>query len=401
MRRRFAPMAALALVGVTPLLSAQQPMPIGRPTAEFAEPFSRVSGLRELADGRLIVSDQRDKIVQLIDLRSGAATKISREGAGPGEYALPTALFGMPNNQTILVDLQNRRFLMIGPDGKPGETISPPQLNPGTTGPGGRPVPIGGLVNPRGVDRQGRLYFQDFGIRLEGGASPDSVAILRWAPGTTRVDTAAWVRPPQTTVTTTPARGGGQPQGVRMTMGSSVVWTPQETWGVTGDGSVARVSPEPYRVTWYGASQRMTAGPVVPYTPIRVTEADKAEFRDTQRANPPTMIMMGGGGGGGGGAPVMPPMPQPTFAETKPPFTGNAVQVTPEGEVWVLRTRPAGDKIPVYDVFDASGRLARKVALAAGSRVVGFGASSVYVVRTDEDDLEYVQRFARPVPGQP
>ncbi len=398
MRRRSVPLATLALLGVAPLLPAQQPQPIGRPTAEFEEPFSRVSGIRELADGRLIVSDQRDKIVQLIDLRSGAAQKISREGAGPGEYALPTALFAMPSNQTLLVDLQNRRFLMIAPDGKPGETISPPQLNPGPAGPGGRPVQFGGLVNPRGVDRQGRLYFQDLGIRV-GGESPDSVAVLRWAPGTTRVDTAGWVKGPRTQVSSTPASGGGG-GGMRITVGGQVVWSPVDAWGVADDGRVARIQPDPYRVVWYGAG-RATAGPTMPYTPLRVTEADKEEYRATLRANPPTMIVMGGGGGGGGPAPVAPALPEPTFAETKPPFTGNAVQVTPEGEVWVLRTRRAGDKIPVYDVFDASGRLARKVSLSAGSRVVGFGASSVYVVRTDEDDLEYLQRFARPVPGQP
>jgi hypothetical protein len=393
-RRRSVSLATLALLGVAPLLPAQQPQPIGRPTAEFEEPFSRVSGIRELADGRLIVSDQRDKIVQLIDFRSGAAQKISREGAGPSEYALPTALFAMPNNQTLLVDLQNRRFLMIGPDGKPGETISPPQLNPGGTGPGGRPMQFGGLVNPRGVDRQGRLYFQDLGIRM-GGQSPDSVAILRWAPGATSVDTAGWVRGPQTQVSSTGGGGGG---GMRITVGGQMVWSPVDAWGIADDGRVARLQPEPYRVVWYGAG-RATPGPTMPYTPLRVTEADKAEYRATLSANPPTMIVMGGGGGGA--RPIAPQLPEPTFAEAKPPFSGNAAQVTPEGEVWVLRTRRAGDKIPVYDVFDASGRLARKVSLSAGSRVVGFGASSVYVVRTDEDDLEYLQRFARPVPGQP
>jgi len=389
--------AGLALCGLSAPLPAQQAQPIGRPTAEFEEPFSRVSGVRELADGRVIVSDSRDKIVQLIDLRSGSAQKISREGAGPGEYALPSSLWPMPNNQTLLVDLQNRRFLMIGPDGRPGETISPPQLAPPTTGPQGRPIQVGGLFNPRGVDRQGRLYFQDLGLRA-GGESPDTVPILRWTPGATRVDTAGWVKGPRTNVSTTPASGGGG-GGVRFTVGSAVVWSPLDAWGAADDGRVARVQPEPYRTVWYSAG-RGTPGTSVPYTPLRVTEADKEEYRATLRANPPTMIVMGGGSGGGA-APVAPNLPEPTFAETKPPFTGNAVQVTPEGEVWVLRTRRAGDKVPVYDVFDGAGRLARKVSLSPGSRVVGFGRGTVYVVRTDEDDLEYLQRFTRPAVGEP
>lgn len=388
-RRALYPAGALALVLAVPAL-AQQPQPLGRPTAEFAEPFSRVSGLRELADGRVVVSDMREKLVQVIDLQRQTARTVSREGSGPGEYAMPTSLFAMPNDQTLLVDMLNRRFLMIKPDGTPGETISPPQL-----GGGGGPVTMGGLVNARAADAQGRLYFQDLGIR-PGGPSPDSVAILRWRPGETRVDTAAWVRGPQTNVSSTPAGGAGGGGGMRITVGSSVVWAPQDAWGVAADGRVARARPEPYQVVWYSGARSARGGPAVPYTPMRVTEADKRAYREQQAANPPTMIVMGGPGGGGGGARSVSPssMPEPTFAETKPPFTGQgAVLVSPEGEVWVQRTRPANDQTPVYDVFDGSGRLVRKVALARESRVAGFGRGSVYVVRTDEDGLEYLQRY--------
>ncbi len=394
MRVRGLTTAGAFLLGAVPFLPAQQPTPLGRPVAEFEEPFSRVSGMRELSDGRVIVSDQREKLVHLVDLQRQTARVVSREGSGPGEYAMPTSLFAMPNDQTLLVDMMNRRFLMIRPDGTPGETIAPPSITPPAGAGAGPAAMIGGLVNPRGVDGQGRLYFQDMGIR-PGQASPDSVPVLRWTPGQTRVDTAAWVKGPPTSMATTPAgpAGGG---GTRMsfTMGSSVVWSPQEAWAVAGDGRVARVQPDPYRVVWYDANRRGTAGPTVPYSPIRVTEADKRAYIEQQAANPPTMIMMGGGGGA---SVQRPQMPEPTFAETKPAFSGtSSVFASPEGEVWVLRTRPANDHTPVYDVFDASGRLARKVALARGSRVVGFGRQSVYVVRTDEDDLEYLQRFARP-----
>lgn len=384
--RGLTPAAAFLLCAV-PSLPAQQPTPLGRPVAEFEEPFSRVSGMRELSDGRVIVSDQRDKVVQLIDLQRQTARRIGREGSGPGEYAMPTTLFPLPNDQTLLVDLMNRRFLMIRPDGTPGESVGPPTLNTGG------PVQIGGLVNPRGVDAQGRLYFQEMGFRMDGPA-PDSVAVLRWTPGQTRVDTAAWVKGPPTTMTTTPAGSGGGGGGMRFTMGTSLVWAPQESWAVAGHGRVARVQPDPYRVVWYDASRRATAGPAVPYSPIRVTEADKRAYIEQQAANPPTMVMIGGGGGT---SVQRPQLPEPTFAETKPAFTGNtAVMASPEGEVWVLRTRAANDQTPVYDVFDASGRLVRKISLARGSRVVGFGRNSLYVVRTDEDDLEYLQKFARP-----
>jgi len=388
----------IGLAALAPSLAAQAPQPIGRPAAEFAEPFTRISGMRELADGRVMVSDQREKLVRLVDLRTGAAQPVSREGSGPGEYALPMGLFALPNNQTLLVDLLNRRYLKIGADGKPGETVSPPQLGTGG-GPGGR-MSISGLVNPRGIDAQGRLYFQDLGIR-PGGESPDTVAVLRWALGATKVDTVGWVKGPPTIMTSTGGGGGGQ--AVRMTMGMAMVWAPTEQWSVAGNGRIARVTPEPYRVIWYDTSRRAAPGPVVAYTPIQVTTADQAEYIEAQRTNPPTTIMMTTGGGGTTTtSPSAAQMPEPTFAETKPAFTGQgSVLATPDGEVWVLRTRAAGDKIPVYDVFNSAGRLVRKVSLAARSRVVGFGATSVYVARMDEDDLEYLQRYSRPAVGEP
>ena len=84
------------------------------------------------------------------------------------------------------------------------------------------------------------------------------------------------------------------------------------------------------------------------------------------------------------------------WPETLPPFTGNdAVQMTPEGQVWVQRVKSAGDKTPSYDVFDGTGKLVGAVTLRPRSRVAGFGKGTVYVVRTDEDDLQYLERYRR------
>jgi hypothetical protein len=50
---------------------AQQLRSLGRPTAEFQEPFTRVATLRELSDGRVIVGDEHDATLQVIDFRAG------------------------------------------------------------------------------------------------------------------------------------------------------------------------------------------------------------------------------------------------------------------------------------------------------------------------------------------
>jgi hypothetical protein len=182
-------------------------------------------------------------------------------------------------------------------------------------------------------------------------------------------------------------------------IGGGKVWTPAEAWDVAGDGRVARLTPSPYRVIWLDAG-KATPGPVQPYTPIKVTEADKALYKVNLAKAPRIQMTFGGPGGGTRSSSTPqsgPPQAEPEFSETMPPFTGRgAVLATPEGEAWVLRTRPASDKVPTYDVFDRTGALVKKVMLNPSSRVVGFGKGTVYVARIDDDDLQYLQRYKKP-----
>jgi hypothetical protein len=66
------------------------------------------------------------------------------------------------------------------------------------------------------------------------------------------------------------------------------------------------------------------------------------------------------------------------------------------GELWVLRTRPAHADTRVYDVFDAQGRLARRVTLEGERFILGFGPQVVFVGRVDDDDLVWVERYRMP-----
>ena len=106
-----------------------------------------------------------------------------------------------------------------------------------------------------------------------------------------------------------------------------------------------------------------------------------------------------GPGGNTRSAGVAPPsrIPEPTdWPDVKPAFTSQAAIAAPNGQLWVLRTRAASDKVPTYDVFDATGRVVSRVALPPSTRLVGFGNGTVYLARSDEDDLQYLQRYKLP-----
>lgn len=391
---QIAPFLTVLSILAVSRAQAQPAIPLIKADASFPEPFTRVTGLRELPNGKVIVSDFVDKTVQMLDFASGQATKIGREGQGPTEYALPAGLLAMPNGETWVNDLLGRRFLVIDAAGKPVKTV--PLPGTGGTGPGGFALGVGGASS----DRAGRIYFQapPFNLASPDGKAPDSLAILRWdaTKPSSAVDTAAWMIGPQGSIN---ASGGGQTRSVRVTLGGGKVFAPQEGWGVAADGSIARVQPDPYHVVRYPPnSTKAAAGPPQAYTPIKVTEEDKQAVIEARKRNRPTMISVGRPGGGAGhpGGEANFQLPEPEFETTKPPFTGsNAILVTPEGEVWVARTRPAADKTPSYDVFDQTGKLVRKVTLNQKSTILGFGNGTVYVVRTDDEDLQYLERYRR------
>jgi hypothetical protein len=381
-------------------LLQQQKVALTRPDAEYSEPFTSVRGVRELASGKVLVADVQDKIVQLVDFAAGSTVKIGREGQGPEEYMMPMGLYPMPDGSTVLQDMGNRRFLPILADGKIGKPFSPPTPPaPANANPQPGRMMIAGAVfmNIRGADAKGNLYLQGMGIPMgPDGAAADSVPIMRWDRVSPGVDTVAWLPIPADQRPQISRQGNTTAFTVRI--GGSGAWPKQTTWVPAADGSIAIVSPEPYQVTWLRGKTR-AAGPVVPLSQPKVTAADKKDWMERQSRARPMAVWLGGPGGGRGGPPPKIEPPKENEIEwpaTLPAFTGiDAVQVTPEGQVWVQRVKPASDKTPSYDVFDGTGKLVGSVTLRPKSRVAGFGKGTVYVVRTDDDDLQYLERYRR------
>jgi hypothetical protein len=144
-----------------------------------------------------------------------------------------------------------------------------------------------------------------------------------------------------------------------------VPFTPHDDWAVFPDGRVIIVRTDPFRVDQRGVRGDVLHGPRISYQPIAVVDADRGLAID----------------------------PLPKF---KPPFDGPSTLIAPGGRVWVRRTTAASDSISRYDLFDPTGHLLERVALMPRTRVVGFGKTAIYVVRRDEDDLEYLGRRALP-----
>jgi hypothetical protein len=357
---------------------------IGKPEVEYSEPFTALAGARELKDGRVVTVDPRDKTVQVIDLKTQSALKVGREGSGPGEYGLPMTLLALPADSSAVPDPLNSRLLVVLPDGKVGGFIM-------TSGGGGGGFRMGAL--PRKSDGRGNLYWATPGVTLPSGDGPpkisDSAAVIRWNYGAKKTDTVALLALPKGSSQVSGGRGN-----VNVQIGGGNPFTARDEWAVAPDGRVAVLRAGDYHVEWISPNGQKTVGAPIKYERLKVTEAHRAEWREGRKNSIGIMMRNENGRmsaqavpGGGAGA------PEPTdWPEYLPPFLGDPAQVAPNGQLWVRRTAPAGAP-PTYDVIDAAGKLVNHVVLPKKTRLVAFGNGVVYLVRMDDDDLQYLGRY--------
>ncbi|HSA54390.1 MAG TPA: hypothetical protein VLE53_01745 [Gemmatimonadaceae bacterium] len=367
------PRWSLLLLIAAPLGAQRVPLvTLSRVEAELSQPFSQIDGVRELRDGRVIVLDTRDRVVQLVDLARGTMAQIGRHGSGPGEYRAPVRLFAIGGDSSAIFDGGNSRIMVILPDGRPGPAapvvVKASQM---------ASMSVSQRYVPEASDTTGRLYRRT-GILVftpEGPKRPDTAAIERWDRARDRHEIIAPLR-----MRFVPSgRWNGPPE--LHVMGPSMPFTNGDGWAVAPDGRVAIVRYENYRVEYVLPTGERVVGPSIPWQPIRVAEGHKEEWREEQERN-------------ARGAPDDGPE-QKEWPELLPPFLGGAASFAPDGMLWVKRTTVAGGPA-TYDVIDPAGRVVRQVVLRAGSRVVGFGNRSVFVSRYDQDDLQYLQRYSLP-----
>jgi hypothetical protein len=126
---------------------------------------------------------------------------------------------------------------------------------------------------------------------------------------------------------------------------------------------------------------------------VKIGKAEKEQWAD-QRTRGGVMIMRTPQGSQSMRIP-RPNVDEQDWPDAKPPFEAQGVLATPEGEIWIRVSQPAGAKAAVYDVVDATGRLVKHVKLPDGRRLVGFGKGTLYAVQTDADDLEWLERYRR------
>lgn len=369
-------------------LRAQPTTSLTRPTGTVEESFSNVVALQELPDGRVVVADAKERRLALIDFASGSVRQLGRNGNGPNEYATAQTLLRGRGDTLLLLDFPARRVLRIAPNGTLAGTVAF-EMSMTDSLPGEKPRANRIISNPRQMDLAGGIFYEVSYIEDGKGVHPDKL-IGRWDPAskTSKQITAirAWY-PDRSTRWRAP-------------------FMYQDLWAVANDGRVARVVPTDYHVEWYKDGSLVARGAPVAIPPIRVTKDDREAWYAARAAQ----------SGGARAQMTGPPppaeskenrrvtVPRPPgftdadFPDVKPPFVeefvGRAAQIGLDGTLWVTRAGAFDAKTSIVDVFDASGKLVRRVTFPATHKLAGFGKGTLYLVRTDDDGLQWVERYA-------
>lgn len=363
------------IVAVAPASAQDVPRQmLDHPAATFPQPLSSPVGFRALGRDRVVVADNIEQSLAVLDLGSGTSTPIGRQGGGPGEFGMPGPLFPGAGDTTYMLDLGNRRLLVITPEG---------QISPNTIA---LSQPSGIPIIPRGTDAQGRVYFDLGGIAMPGlmeAARTGTAPLIRWDRRADRYDTLGVVHFP-------PMQPAG-PGEVRISIGGGA-YQPRDAWAVLPDGRVGVARAADYHVEWLGGAQPLV-GPKVSYDPVKVGDDEKNAWADllTTRG----MMVEVENGRRRTRRPPRPDISKMQWPDVMPPFTGSqAVLAAPNGELWVRRAQPAKAKDALYDVFDGQGRRVRQVVLPGKRSVLGFAPGVVFVTRTDADDLQWIERWS-------
>src|SRR5688572_11904756 len=210
---------------------AQEPRRISLTPANASldEEFSNVSWVRELRDGRLIVTDGRDGRVVAADPRTGTVEQISRRGQGPNEYPRALPVWSVGGDSSAMVDSPRRWLMFAGT--RVVATLAPDA-----------PAVAAMRGIARGADEVGHVYSADF---IPGGGRPigDSTALIRVARATARVDTLTRLRALVPRRTSAPDKSGF------FSFSLPTIAAADEAVPFA-DGWVAVVRAEPYHVEW-------------------------------------------------------------------------------------------------------------------------------------------------------
>lgn len=358
-KRSVAGLAAM-LVLSPPGLPAQSTAPTipARLEVEIPHPFTIVSGLTSLPDGRLVVTDRQERRIVLLDPATNDLTDVGRQGQGPREFIRPSAPTAMPDGTVLVYDSGNRRFLELGAEGRPVGTHAWPA----------DPQRFGGRSPPRGADAEGRLYWLA-SLPYRGQLSTHAI-VVQWRPGG-----------PLEERVQIQSRDAQNRKILRQ-------FVTRDGWAVAPSGDIGIVRGDAPAVEWHRADGTIVKGPPLDVRKVPIDDAELATVEETVAGG----AVVSGGASADGGEPR--PRSDWITPAYLPPFQTDHVHTSPRGKLWVPLRLPIDEPRTEIWVFDGRGRLERKVHVDERVELRRVGAGTFYATVPDDLGFQRLRRYA-------
>jgi hypothetical protein len=353
----------------------------GRLTAEF----SSIASVRELADGRLLIVDEKENRITVADFKSGATSVLGRIGSGPGEYTQVARIWSLSADSSLLKEPFGLRWLLFD-----GAQITQ------TLGAGHPIVAAFGSGRILGTDWRGGVFGARVARDVAGRPTPhDSMYLVRVDRVTHRVDTIARIQSEQGWSATFGAARraapveavGGGARGPRKYVLS--LFAPDQ-FVVFPDGWIAIARVNPYRIDWCPPTQPCRIGARLSSGESPMTAREKSahlEYATKTQGWPPTRDVDAVEGW---------PAVVPPFVTPSTRVDGGALFPMPDGSVMIERLPSATTRFMRYEVVTRAGVHSGTLELPFGERIAGVGVRSVYVVESDADAIQNIRRHPWP-----
>jgi hypothetical protein len=349
------------------------------PTAESIHGFTTITSVRELPGARILVADRGEGSLYLINWGTGAVDQVLRRGNGPGEYQYVGWLYGVGDNETIFTGT-GRRWILLRDTQVVRTFVDTYPLN------GRFRAPLDGMAT-------GGAVLASVSAETPGSAVADK-RVLELAPSVgpherlPRLDTIRVIK------------GAGRGQ-LACVLGSTRgaprcdFFESEEQAILFPDGWIAVALHDPYRVDWRSPDGAWIRGEALDDS-VPVSEAEKcaavyAWAITDGRCDEDAVASF-------------------AWPQTIPPFLTESTScwacrrltagrapwlfADPVGRLVVRRTPQRSRTGNVYDIIDRTGRRVARVNLPPREAIVGFGESSVYTIRMDGFDLQWLRRHA-------
>lgn len=327
---------------------------------ELETPFTRISGMAVLPDGRLLVTDSGERRIVRLDAATGRATDVGGHGQGPREFLLPFAPMALPDGSTWIYDAGNRRFLELDAEGMPSG------VHPWPTS-----ADYAGRSPPVAVDARGHLYWEAY--PSSEGKAPIYAWILRWAPGPgSDLQRRARIR-------------------VRDEEGRLILreFLARDGWSTTSSGAIGIVRGTGPRVEWIAPNGTTVRGPELELERFPIDDREVAAL---------DLETPAGGSQMKGSADTQRPVRRTSIQwhtpEHLPPFYYDRIFTVEPMGLWAQRRLPADSSVSLIWRFDGEGRPLRRIRVDARVELLRVESDgSFWAVHTDDLGIQRVRRY--------